>query len=154
MDVRQYVSLPTANSDEELANKFQVYFKEKISKIREEFTINSDYTVDPTILPVNFETLSTFELATEDELHAIIMSYGISCSPDDPIHVNMLSNNIDLILPLWLEIVNLSLSTGRMDSLKSAVISPLLKELDEFVDCEVFQNFRPVSNLTFLSKIN
>ena len=153
MDVRQDVSLPTANSDEELANKFQVYFKEKISKIREEFTINSDYTVDPTILPVNFETLSTFELATEDELHAIIMSYGISCSPDDPIHVNMLSNNIDLILPLWLEIVNLSLSTGRMDSLKSAVISPLLKELDEFVDCEVFKNYRPVSNLTFLSKL-
>ena len=40
-----------------------------------------------------------------------------------------------------------------MDCLKSAVISPLLKELDDLVDVEIFKNYRPVSNLMFLSKL-
>ena len=49
--------------------------------------------------------------------------------------------------------MNLSLSTGSMDCIKSAVISPLLKEADGVVDVEVFKNFRPVSNLVFISKL-
>ena len=40
-----------------------------------------------------------------------------------------------------------------MDCLKSAVIIPLLKELDDFIDIENLKNYRPVSNLLFLSKL-
>ena len=151
MDVKQDTSLPTASSDEHLANKFQSYFKEKISKIRETFTSSDFIHQDST--PVTFKAMSTFEPATEDELRAIITSFGISCSPVDPIRAKMLADNIELFIPFWLEVVNLSLLTGSMDCLKSAVISPLLKELDEFIDYVIFKNYRPVSNLLFLSKL-
>ena len=40
-----------------------------------------------------------------------------------------------------------------MESFNSAVIIPLLKELDDFIDIEVFKNYRPVSNLPFLGKL-
>ena len=40
-----------------------------------------------------------------------------------------------------------------MDCLKSAVIRPLIKELDDFVDTDVLKNYRPVSNLLFLEKL-
>ena len=150
MDSKQESVLPTANSDTELANKFQLFFKDKISKIRESFPSNIESS-NPSSLPdVLF---NSFEPATEDEIHAIVISYGVSCSSEDPIHVKLMSDNIDTLIPYWLEIVNLSLTTGSMDCLKSAVISPLLKELDDLVDVEIFKNYCPVSNLMFLSKL-
>ena len=98
--------------------------------------------------------MNEFPPVTADELRAIVLSYGVSCSPEDPINVKPLKDNIDLLLPFWLEVVNLSLSTGSMDCLKSAVIIPLLKELDSMVDMEEYKNYRPVSNLIFLSKFD
>ena len=149
-DKRKERSLPSASTDEELANKFLVFFKDKIAKIRESFT--STTVVAPDEVPAD-GILNEFPPVTADELRAIVLSYGVSCSSEDPIDVKPLKDNIDLLLPFWLEVVNLSMSTGSMDCLKSAVIIPLLKELDSMVDTEVYKNYRPVSNLIFLSKL-
>ena len=151
LDVKQESSLPTAETDVELAENFQTYFRDKIQKIRETFT-STDNRSHPPRNP-NLILLDKFDEVTEDELRAIISSYGISCSPEDPLHAGLLSLNIDVMLPFWLELVNLSLSTGSMECLKSAVVAPLLKELDDFVDKEVYKNYRPVSNLVFVSKL-
>ena len=51
---------------------------------------------------------------------------------------------------MWVELVNISLKSGSMESLKSAVISPLIKDMDNFMDCDIYKNYRPVSNLQFL----
>ena len=49
-------------------------------------------------------------------------------------------------------LVNLSLQSGEFcSSLKKAYVTPLLKKAD--LDPDVFKNFRPVSNLSFLSKL-
>ena len=49
-------------------------------------------------------------------------------------------------------VINLSLSTGSIpEDLKIASLRPLLKKPN--ADCEQFSNFRPVSNLKFLSKL-
>ena len=151
LDVTQDLNLPTANSDKELANKFLGYFKEKILKIRESFTTDTVPKASETVTSIG--SLNTFEPATMDELRVIIISFGISCSPDDPLDAKLLTQNIDLLLPFWLEIVNLSLSAGSMECLTSAVIIPLLKELSDAVDVDIFKNYRPVSNLVFLSKL-
>ena len=51
-----------------------------------------------------------------------------------------------------MRIINLSLSKGVFsDSLKVAKLTPILKKAN--ADNEVFSNFRPVSNLQFLSKL-
>ena len=56
------------------------------------------------------------------------------------------------LLPVITYIVNLSLSTSTVPyELKPALITPLLKKV--LLDPEALKNFRPVSNLTYLSKI-
>ena len=55
-------------------------------------------------------------------------------------------------LPTITKIVNLSLSNGVMpDALKTAELLPSLKKPDP--DYKQFSNFRPISNLTMISKV-
>ena len=63
----------------------------------------------------------------------------------------VLKEYLSVFLPIWTHIINLSLSTGSMDNLKHATITPLLKNAD--LDFNKYENFRPVSNLTFISKL-
>ena len=151
MDTERASVFPTSTSDKQLANDFQMYFKDKIVKIRESFPPAETASIP--LLPDNVKQFSTFELATEDEIRTIVVSYGVSCSPEDPIPIKILIEHIDVLIPFWIELVNLSLSTGSMDCLKSGVLAPLLKEAEDVVDTEVFKNFRPVTNLMFLSKL-
>ena len=94
---------------------------------------------------------STFEPATLDELKEIIDEFGIKCSPSDILPTTLLKENISILLPLLLQIVNASLTQGSMDGVKLADIVPLLKS--NSLDPNVLKNFRPVSNLTFLGKL-
>ena len=157
LDNQKEVLLPSSNSNVELANEFCEFFSSKVAKIRDSITANSTScsteadlfnSVANGVIP-----LSDFEPATLDELRQIILSFGVKCSPEDPVPTSLLKKNIDLFIPYWLEIVNLSLEFGSMDSLKSAVIFPLIKELGSLVDKEQFKNYRPVSNLQFISKL-
>ena len=151
-DKEKVVILPKGNSDSELANNFLQFFKNKITKIRESFKVkNSQRSTSK--LPENLIPLSIFEPATEDEIRTIVMSYTIKSSPEDPLPANLLKDNLDLLLPYWVILVNLSLSTGSMECLKSSVVGPLLKEADDLMDTDEYKNYRPVSNLIFLGKL-
>ena len=128
--------LLTANSDKELATNFQQYFKEKIQNVRDSFTpVDSDVPIS-----TNIVKMVEFEPATEEELQSIISDYGISFSPEDPLHVNIVKEYKDILLPFWLDLVNLSLTTGSMECMKSAIITPLLKDFDDLVDTETYKN--------------
>ena len=145
-------SLPTSTSDKQLADDFQQYFKEKIEKIRETFTIQTNHMHMESTLG-DIKEFSTFELVTEEEIRTIVKKYGVSCSPEDPIPTKLTAEHIETLIPYWLQLVNLSLTTGSMECVKSSAITALLKEADEVLDPENFKNFRPVSNLVFLSKL-
>ena len=150
-DSKKETVLPTGKSDKELANNFLIYFKEKIEKIRNKFkhpSSDQNYSTDPMI-----EKMSEFEPATLEEIIRISKSYGVKCSPEDPVPASLLSSCIETFAPYWLEIVNLSLELGDMDGLKNAVLIPLIKELNSTVDTENYKNYRPVSNLLFVSKL-
>ena len=70
----------------------------------------------------------------------------------DPIPAKVLSAQIDIILPIIVDITNLSLETSYVPlSLKKAVLHPTLK--NSAADYEEFSNFRPISNLKFISKM-
>ena len=70
----------------------------------------------------------------------------------DPLPATLLKQQFDLLLPIILKIVNLSLESGYFpSSLKTAVLSPLLKKAN--LDHEVLANYRPISNLKVISKI-
>ena len=61
-------------------------------------------------------------------------------------------SNIDIIVPCITSIINQSLSSGTVPQcFKDAIVTPLLKKKN--LSIEEFKNFRPVSNLPFISKI-
>jgi hypothetical protein len=64
----------------------------------------------------------------------------------------MLKDHVDLLSPFLTRLVNASLSSGVVpDSMKHALVAPLLKKHN--LDPECLKNFRPVSNLSFVSKL-
>ena len=142
--------MPAYTSSFELANRFNTFFKDKISKIRKSFPApttrsnNSNYSG---------ELLTVLRPATEEEIRKIVSKFSIKCSPEDPVPAKLLANCIDFFVPIWLDLVNLSLEQGSFECLKSAVVLPLLKGLDTIMNTEIFKNYRPVSNLQFLGKI-
>ena len=80
----------------------------------------------------------------------IITKYGVKASDEDPIPTKVLKQIVDDMLPVYVELVNKSLSEGSMEGIKHSAIDPLLKKKD--LDMEVKKNYRPVNNLVFLSK--
>ena len=58
---------------------------------------------------------------------------------------------IDEIVPYLTVLVNASLSTGSMDGVKEALVYPLIKNAN--LDYNTFNNYRPISNLSFVSKL-
>ena len=149
---KKEVVLPKASSDKELADKFLIFFKDKIEKIRATFSESLEEAGVPKD-DFHGQVLSVFKPTTIEEVKEIVMSNEIKCSPEDPVPVKLLSSNIDVFIPYWVEIVNLSLELGDMDGMTSAVVIPLIKELSSLVDTENFKNYRPVSNLVLVSKI-
>jgi hypothetical protein len=56
------------------------------------------------------------------------------------------------LAPIISHIINLSLSSGEFPlNFKSSLVTPLLKK--DSLDKEVLSNYRPVSNLSFISKL-
>uniref|UniRef100_A0A8C4XGX7 Reverse transcriptase domain-containing protein n=1 Tax=Erpetoichthys calabaricus TaxID=27687 RepID=A0A8C4XGX7_ERPCA len=70
----------------------------------------------------------------------------------DPIPTNFFKEVSGVLIDNVLDTVNSSLDTGVFpDCLKTAVVKPLLKKNN--LDPSALENFRPISNLPFLSKI-
>ena len=70
----------------------------------------------------------------------------------DPIPAWILNKCIKELTPVLTTICNLSLACAEFsDSLKLAFVTPLIKKLT--LDCEILKNYRPVSNLSFISKL-
>ena len=96
-------------------------------------------------------SLSSFQLCTEADVRRIIMSSPVKSCSLDPMPT-LLHEHVDLLPPHVTAVVNASLSQGRLpDSQKHAIILLLIKKPG--LDSADMANFRPVSNLSFLSKV-
>ena len=152
LDNEQEEVLPAAKSNEELANRFLKYFSEKIEKIRSTFSIETPAKTAK--MPTPAGKLREFREATEEEIREIVHEYGVKCSPEDPAPASLLKKvDLDVFIPIWTKLVNLSLREGSMESLNSGVLVPLIKQMDDAVDKENEKNYRPVTNLQFVGKL-
>ena len=104
------------------------------------------------VLTPSSSKLLSFQPASISEMSSSnIKASKASCSLD-PIPTNLLHSVLPSLAPVITEIVNASLSSGIFpNDLKSAIVQPLIKKPS--LDREIFKNFRPVSNLSFLSKV-
>ena len=81
-----------------------------------------------------------------------IKSSKVKTCAFDPLPASVLTKCLLRLLPVITDIVNRSLDEAFIpNSLKTALIIPLLKKTN--LDTEDFKNFRPVSNLPFVSKL-
>ena len=141
-------ALPTNIQPQSLPNEFSKFFLDKIDKIQDNFKTQED----PCQPISNQHQLHDYHPATEEEIREIILkSPSKSCSLD-PIPTFLLKDCLDELLPIITKIINASLKSGQVpQSFKTAVVTPLIKKAS--LDPDVLSNYRPVSNLSFISKI-
>ena len=146
--------LPEHESSQELANRFADFFTEKINKIRQQLESaqsRSKSSSDKNSQKCS-EILSSFEPASEEEIRKLVMQAATKSCNLDPFPTWLLKECLDSLLPIITRVVNLSLTSAEVPSdMKEALVIPLIKKLT--LDPEILKNFRPVSNLSFLSKL-
>ena len=95
---------------------------------------------------------SVFTPTSESEVHKILSNCPNKQSDSDHIPTWLLKECSSILVPTITNIVNLSLITGQFHpTLKESIISPLLKK--PTLDKEELSNYRPISNLSLISKI-
>ena len=149
--VNSEMPLPNHTSIQQLAGDFGQCFIKKIGDVRCELDI-ADHTHSPVSSAFNGHYFTKFRQLTEDEVRKLIMSSKSTTCELDPILTSLLKEHISILLPLSTKMVNLSLQTGVFpNEWKLALVTPLVKKpgLDT-----ILKNYRPVSNLCFVSKIS
>ena len=146
---RDELQLPPHDDLSQLTNMFGEYFYRKIELIRNDI---DNTTIDPQ--PVEYRRpevkLESFTPVSDQEVHDIIMQSSNASCELDPIPTWLVKLCSNELTPILTKIINLSLEEGHVpDAWKIALLKPFLKKSGLEA---VFENFRPVCNLSFLSK--
>ena len=140
-----------------LADCFVTHFTDKITDIRVHLATISTQRQLSVVADDNdcrvVDPLCDFELATCNDICNLVMKGTSKLSTDiDIISATLLKSNIATLAPVLTRIVNLSIESSTMPAvMKHAVMTPLLKKSD--LDREILSNYRPISNLSFISKL-
>ena len=142
-------SMPDSNSDVELANDFGNFFWNKIVKIRNELDeiLECFFCLKTEIL----NELNKFQTLSEQQVIKMMGKLQTKSCEMDLIPTHILKIFPHVFSPVLTKFVNLSLSTGKFDdSWKVATLHPLIRYAS---GPTINQNYRPVSNLSFISKL-
>lgn len=142
--------LPSRESNEDLAGEFSTFFMKKTEDL-----LSTDHT-ESCPVPTDTATCSSsfchFLPRSADSIEGFInKSPGKTCMLD-PIPTFLLKKCFKPILPFLQHLINTSLCSGVFPNcFKSALVLPLIKK--PTLDPECLLNYRPISNLSFLSKV-
>ena len=96
--------------------------------------------------------MRTWRAVTAGEVRRIVLAAPAKSCSLDPIPTYLLRDCIDVLLPFLSAMVNASLREGHLPVFhKKAVVTPLSKKTS--LDVHDLKNYRPVSNLSFVSKL-
>ena len=146
------IILPDHISPIDLANTFGHFFSDKIAKIR--VALKSSVPISLTRPNSNSTALSCFEPVSEGDILKILKSSTTKSCDLDPIPCNRTSQRVcghfghsnNQYYKLY------SLREGSFPNcFKTAYVTPLLKKPN--LDRNLLKNYRPVSNLSFISKL-
>ena len=142
--------LPTNIPSNVLPQCFCDYFTNKIKDIRDELDSRSSEV--PSFDIYHGPKLKEFNSVDQKQIFDLIMSMPSKSCLLDPLPTTLLKQYLVDVIPLITDIINSSLSTGIFPcQFKEAVVIPLLKKKN--LDHDVLKNYRPVSNLPFISKV-
>lgn len=139
--------MPPGEEDDTLAEKFADHFMDKIARIRDSLENFPNYKPRSKDVPV----FDQFQELTEEEILKLISELNTKSCEIDILPASVIKTYVNELIPVITKLVNLSLKTGKFpEKWKEAIVRPLLKKAGLDLD---YANYRPVSNLTFLSKL-
>ena len=103
---------------------------------------------------LNFRLINktTVEPFKETDIRELLKRSPNAICAVGPMPAWLLKDCLEVLISPITNIVNESLSLGVFPrSMKAAFVKPLIK--NHTLDCDILNNYRPVSNLTFLSKV-
>ena len=144
-----------------LFNIIYLLFNDKVKDISDKIksqpvactSLSSACAIDSTVVDAGYTMFSESESLPAADLSEVISGMlSKTCELDAlPVPTANLKTCLDTLITPILQIVNLSLSSGIFpDHFEHACIRPLLKS--PTADQDVMKNYRPISNLPFLSK--
>ena len=96
--------------------------------------------------------MDTFELFTETDIRRLLKRSPNAFCAVDTMLTWLVKDCLDVLISPITNIVNKSLSLGVFPrSMKATIVKPLIKK--HTMDCNILNNYRPVSNLIFVSKV-
>ena len=144
--------LPTSDCAATIVNTFADFFSTKISRLTIDLRTRMGDIGNP--FPDTSccqSSFNNFDYITVEQLSTLIGRSAAKSCVLDPIPGSIMKECLDLLYPVITRIVNLSLELCVVpDCFKEAVVSPLLKKPS--LDQELLSNYRPISNLSFISK--
>ena len=135
-NVRNNDNLPSHTEDTALANSFNTFFVDKVKSIRATSLSSLSHQQDVTSTTNGFSCLNSFVSTDCDEVRSIIKEHKIKVVPEDVLTRLLIKNHLEMLLPHFVKLINLSLCTSSCEGLKEAHIVPILKAF--LPDKEVF----------------
>ena len=143
--------LPSHTDLATLANRFSAFFRDKIQLIKANIVVDSSIP-PPTEHKHHGLKLAAFQPITTSEVMKLIRSTPNKSCDLDPIPTTLLKQCCAELLPIITSIINGSLSSGVFPSeYRLALVRPIIKKCT--LDPEILKNYRPVSNLHYISKL-
>ena len=149
---------PTTNSSSFTAHDFLDFFCRKIDEIRYKISSSLPATSvnfamqSPCVESQLASVFTHFETVSLETLSKLVSASKPTTCLLDPLPAKLFKDLWPWLGPTMLNIVNVSLTTGTVPtSFKTAIVKPLLKKTH--LDPGSLNNYRPVSNLPFFSKV-
>ena len=144
--------LPVHTSVSDLADRFASFFKTKVNTVRESLLVSNEDLASCDEPCNSHDDFAEFHLVSNEDIRRLIMASPNKSCQLDALPVWLIKENISILLPFIVSIVNSSLNAGLFPpTLKEAILMPLIKKPN--LDRNILTNYRPVSNVPFLSKI-
>ena len=142
--------LPETISDKELADKFANFFYNKIVNVRNILDVFDKY--EPVRREISY--ISEFQPVTCAEVKKILVSMTNKSCELDVVDTKFLKEGMDCILEGITDLVNFSLQYGQFPrKWKTSIVRLMIKKINSHNLDLSFQNFRPINNVNFLSKV-
>ena len=143
------LALPSHQSSQQLAEDFNDFLINKISDIRAGLNNTEAAFVEGRELSCHF---TYFEIPSHPYIVEVLGSLTPKTCDLDPIPTSVLKQHVLELAPIIARIVSASLASGEFPtSLKTSIVRPKLKKPD--LDSEIYQNYRPLANISFMSKV-
>ena len=135
-------------------DEFALFFNDKIQGIRNAASSSVSNTANLSLPSThrNMVCMVQFNFIDDKTLEEVVSSLNSSTCCLDVLPTNFFKAVLGSLVKNLVNIVNDSLQSGAFpEDLKTAVVKPLLKKRS--LDAAILNNYRPISNLPFVSKI-